>query len=306
MPLGDLNDLRLFAAVVAQGGFSAASRALSVPKSRISRRVTALENELGVRLVERSTRRFSVTEIGQDVYRHARAALAEADTIEETAARLKSEPQGLVRISCPVGADRLIGIGLSAFVGRYPKLRIQMVVTNRRMNLIEDGIDVAVRVRERLDTDGDLQMKVIGRTVSRLVAAPSLLKALGEPETLSDLRRFPTLGFTDIPGIDRWILIGPDGREESFAHEPRLAATDFDILHQAAIEGLGIAYLPELQHRLAVADGRLTFVLPQWTSREATMHLVYTSRRGMLPSVRAVIDFVAQALDMKSPAWTRT
>src|SRR6185295_3458997 len=106
MALGDLNDLRLFAAVVAQGGFSAASRALSVPKSRISRRVTALENELGVRLVERSTRRFSVTEIGQDVYRHARAALAEADTIEETAARLKSEPQGLARISCPVGADR--------------------------------------------------------------------------------------------------------------------------------------------------------------------------------------------------------
>jgi DNA-binding transcriptional LysR family regulator len=259
-----------------------------------------------VRLVERSTRRFSVTEIGQDVYRHARAALAEADTIEETAARLKSEPQGLVRISCPVGADRLIGIGLSAFVARYPKLRIQMVVTNRRMNLIEDGIDVAIRVRERLDTDGDLQMKVIGRTVSRLVAAPSLLERLGEPETLSDLRRFPTLGFTDLPGIDRWVLIGPDGAEESFAHEPRIAATDFDILHQAAVEGLGVAYLPELQHRIAVADGRLRFVLPQWTSREATMHLVYTSRRGMLPGVRAVIDFVAQALDMRSPAWTRT
>src|ERR1700754_3973608 len=107
MTIQDLNDLRLFAAVVAHGGYSAASRALSIPKSRISRGVTALETDLGVRLVERSTRRFSVTEVGQDVYRHARAALAEADSIEEATARLKSEPQGLVRISCPPGADRL-------------------------------------------------------------------------------------------------------------------------------------------------------------------------------------------------------
>src|SRR4051812_28517882 len=105
MALGDLNDLRLFAAVVSNGGFSAAARAMAIPKSRISRRISALEDELGVRLVERSTRRFNVTDIGTDVYRHARAALAEADTIEEAAARLKAEPQGLVRIGCPPGAD---------------------------------------------------------------------------------------------------------------------------------------------------------------------------------------------------------
>jgi DNA-binding transcriptional LysR family regulator len=304
MAIRDLNALRLFAAVVAHGGFSAASRALAIPKSRISRGVTALETDLGVRLVERSTRRFSVTEVGQDVYRHARAALAEADTIEDAAAQLKSEPQGLVRISCPPGADRLIGLALPAFVAQHPKLRIQMVVSNRRINLIEDGVDIAIRVRERLDTDAELQMKVIGRTVSRLVAAPSLLKRLGEPSSLDDLKRFPTLAFTDLPGTDRWILIGPGGDEDVFAHEPRLSATDFGILHQAALDGLGIAYLPELQHRLSVADGRLNFVLPDYGSRVATMHLVYTSRRGMLPGVRAVIDFAARALDLKSPAWT--
>jgi DNA-binding transcriptional LysR family regulator len=299
----NLNDLRLFAAVVAHGGYSAASRALSIPKSRISRGVTALETNLGVRLVERSTRRFSVTEVGQDVYRHARAALAEADSIEEATARLKSEPQGLVRISCPPGADRLIGLGLPAFLAQHPKLRIQMVVSNRRVNLIDENVDVAVRVRERLDTDAELQMKVIGRTVSRLVAAPSLLKRLGEPSSLDDLKRFPTLGFTELPGIDRWTVIGPSGDEEVFAHEPRIAATDFTILRQAAIDGLGVAYLPELQHRLPVADGRLNVVLPQYGSHVATMHLVYTSRRGMLPGVRAVIDFAARALDLKSSDW---
>lgn len=303
MSLGDLNDLRLFAAVVAGGGFTAAARALAIPKSRISRRVAALESELGVRLIERSTRRFKVTDIGQDIYRHARAALAEADSIQDTAARLKTEPQGLVRISCPPGADRLLAIGLPAFLAQYPKLRLQMIVSNRRVNLIEEGVDIAIRVRERLDTDAELQMKVIGRTVTQLVASPSLIKQFGQPADLADLKKFPTLGFTELPGVDRWTLIGPDGREENYVHEPRLAATDFAILHYAALDGLGVAFLPELQSRLSIAEGRLSLLLPEWHSREATVHLVYTSRRGMLPGVRAVIDFAASALDLTSPAW---
>src|SRR5580693_8493170 len=132
----DLNDLTFFAAVVANGGFSAASRALGAPKSRISRRVAALEQRLGVRLVERSTRRFNVTEVGQDVYRHARAALAEAEAIDDVASRLRAEPQGLVRISCPQGADRLLAGELPRFLERYPRLRVQMIVSNRRVDLI--------------------------------------------------------------------------------------------------------------------------------------------------------------------------
>src|SRR6516162_8924189 len=116
----DLNDLSFFAAVVSHGGFSAASRALGLPKSRISRRVAGLEGQLGVRLLERSTRRFKVTEVGQDVYRHARAALAEAEAVEEVVARLKAEPQGLVRVSCPLNADRLIGSALPGFLAAHP------------------------------------------------------------------------------------------------------------------------------------------------------------------------------------------
>ena len=296
MPLSDLNDLKLFAAVVANGGFSAAARRLAIPKSRISRRITAMEDDLGVRLVERSTRRFKVTEIGQEVYQRARAALAEADTIEDATARLKSEPQGLVRISCPFGADRLIGAKLPAFLAQYPMLRIQMIVTNRRINLIEEGIDIALRVRQKLDSDADLQLKVIARTVSRLTASPALLDTLGRPSRLQDLQRFPTLAHSEQPGTDRWTLIGPDGEEESFAHEPRLASTDFGVLRQAAVDGLGIAFLPELEYRQFVETGRLEPVLPEWGSREATLHLVYTSRRGLLPGVRAAIDFVSQTL----------
>jgi DNA-binding transcriptional LysR family regulator len=304
MAIGDLNDLKLFAAVVAHGGFSAAARALSIPKSRISRRVLALENDLGVRLVERSTRRFAVTEIGQDVYGHARAALAEAETIEDAASRLKAEPQGMVRISCPPGADRLIGARLPAFLAQHPKLRIHIIISNRRVNLIEEGVDIAVRVRDRLDTDADLQVKIVGRTVSRVVASPSLIEQFGQPSDFEALGKLPTLGFSDMAGIDRWHLVGPANREETFVHEPRMAATELGFLRQAALDGMGVAFLPELSCRVPIAEGRLKQVLPEWSSREAILHLVYISRRGLLPSVRAVLDFAAATLDFSSPCWT--
>lgn len=293
----DLNDLNFFAAVVTFGGFSAAARVLGVPKSRISRRVSALEEKLGIRLIERSTRRLSVTEVGQDVYRHARAAIAEAEAIEEIAYRQKAEPQGLVRVSCPVGAERILSNRLPGFLRQYPRVRLQLIVTNRRVDLIEDGIDVAIRVRETFDTDVDLQMKVIGRTHARLVASPAYLDLEGGPASPSDLSRFHTLSHSERPGPTTWTLVDADGQEETILHEPRMAVNDHAILWQAAIEGVGIAFLPELICREAVAEGRLQWLLPEWTSREAVLHLVFTSRRGLLPGVRAFLDFAAVALD---------
>jgi len=299
----DLNDLSFYAAVVANGGFSAASRALDVPKSRISRRVAALESALGVRLLERSTRRFSVTEVGQDVYRHARAAMAEAEAIEDVASRLKSEPQGLVRISCPQGADRILAIELPKFLARYPRLRVQVIVSNRRVDLIEEGVDVAIRVREKLDTDADLQVKIIGRTGARLVASPAFLRTHARPAAPADIAALPTLSQTERPGLDRWVLVNGEGEEAVVTHEPRVSATSFSILRQAAIDGLGVAFLPEYACREPLADGRLEDVLPGWTRRDGILHMVFTSRRGLLPGVRAVIDFAAEALDPRSDAW---
>ena len=299
----DLNDLNLFAAVVANGGFSAAARALGVPKSRLSRRVAALEAELGVRLVERSTRRFSVTVVGQDVYGHARAALAEAEAIEEVAARLKAEPQGLVRVSCPQGADRILASSLPAFLERHPRLRVQVLVSNRRVDLIEEGVDVAIRVRERLDTDADMQARIIGRTSTMLVASPAFLDAHARPGKPTDVAGLPTLSQSERPGIERWTLVDASGAEAAVAHEPRLSSSEFAILRQAAIDGLGIAFLPEYACREPLAEGRLERVLPEWSGRQGVLHLVFTSRRGLLPGVRAVIDFLVGVLDERSGAW---
>lgn len=293
----DLNDLKFYAAVVANGGFSAASRALAIPKSRISRRVAALESQLGVRLLERSSRRFSVTEVGRDVYRHARAALSEAEAIEDVAARLKAEPHGLVRLSCPLGADRILATDLSRFLARYPRLRVQVIVSNRRVDLIEEGVDVAIRVRERLDTDAELQVKIIGRASSKLVASRAFLDAHGRPSKPAELASLPTLSQTERQDVERWTLVDESGAEAVVVHEPRLSAGEFTILRQAAIDGAGIAFLPEYSCREALADGRLELVLPDWSGREGILHLVFTSRRGLLPGVRAVIDFLAEVLN---------
>jgi DNA-binding transcriptional LysR family regulator len=301
----DLNDLHLFVAVVAQGGFSAAARALNIPKSRISRRVAALEEDLGVRLVERSTRRFKVTDVGQDVYGHARAAISETEAIDEAVARLKAEPQGLVRVSCPLDSERLLASALPSLLERYPRLRVQFLVSNRRIDIIEEGIDIAVRVRERLDTDADLQVKQLGTSVQMLVASPAFLAQHGSPANPQEIPSFPTLAHTDRPGADRWSLVNATGEEAVITHEPRLAASAFPVLREAAIAGVGIALLPDAACSEALGDGRLVQLLPEWTSRRGIVHLVFTSRRGLLPSVRTMLDFLAEALDPRQPAWTR-
>ena len=173
----DFNDLQFFAAVVQHHGFSAGARALGLPKSRVSRRVAELEERLGVRLLDRTTRGMNLTEVGQQVFEHARAAVIEAEAAEDAALRMQSEPRGLVRMSCPLGLQTAVAAGLPRFLAAHPRLRLQCIVTNRRVNLIHEGIDVAIRVRERLDTDAELQMKRIGVSKRILVASPTLLAA---------------------------------------------------------------------------------------------------------------------------------
>jgi DNA-binding transcriptional LysR family regulator len=292
----DLNDLGFFAAVVKHESFSAAARALGVPKSRISRRIAALEGQLGVRLLERSTRRLSVTEVGRDVYRHARAAMDEAEAIREVALRMKSTPQGLVRISCPLGVQRGLTRLLPAFLGKHPLLRVQFFMTNRPVDVIAEGMDIAIRIRDRLDADGELQMRRIGISRRILVASRSLLKKHGNPQHPEDLRRFPIIHATERLGPINWELAGPEGKLASVPIDPKLSAGDFAILLDAAVAGIGLALLPEIDCADAIHQKRLVRVLPGWSVADGIIHLVFPSRRGMLPSVRATIDFLATTL----------
>lgn len=291
----DFNDLQFFAAVVQHRGFSAGARALGLPKSRVSRRVAVLEERLGVRLLDRTTRGVNLTEVGQQVFEHARAAVIEAEAAEEAALRMQSEPRGLVRVSCPFGLQTAIVTGLPGFLAAHPRLRLQWIVTNRRVDLIHEGIDVAIRVRERLDTDAELQMKRIGVSRRILVASPRLLAGMGEPSTPDELFRFPTL-HPDPEGPSVWRLATESGEASAVAIEPVLATGSLDILIASACQGVGVALAPAANCKQALAAGALVRVLPDWSAAEGILHLVFPSRRGMLPGVRVVIDFIAAAL----------
>jgi DNA-binding transcriptional LysR family regulator len=291
----DFNDLQFFAAVVLHRGFSAAARTLGVPKSRISRRVALLEERLGVRLLDRTTRGLGLTQVGQQVFQHARAAVIEAEAAEEVALRMQAEPRGLVRLSCPIGLQSAVAAPLSGFLAAHPLLRLQCIVTNRRVDLIHEGIDVAIRVRERLDTDADLQMKRIGVSRRILVASPMLLAKEGEPTTPAELGKVPIV-HQEEQGGNTWHLTTKNGDTSTVTIEPRLATGSFDILIAAACQGTGIALLPAANCQEALASGALVRVLPEWSGTDGIVHLVFASRRGMLPAVRAVIDFAAAAL----------
>jgi DNA-binding transcriptional LysR family regulator len=192
---------------------------------------------------------------------------------------------------------------LPRFLLRHPKLRVQAIITNRRIDLIEEGVDIAVRVRDKLDSDAEFQVKILGRGNTSLFASPAFLAERGHPKTPADIPNYPTVGHTERAGFDRWLLKDSNGNEESIVHQPRLASTQFEMLAQAAVEGVGIALLPEPTVSKAMQEGTLQRVLPEWSAPEGIIHLVFTSRRGLLPSVRAVIDFLAQVLHPAHPEW---
>jgi DNA-binding transcriptional LysR family regulator len=292
----DLNDLRFFAAVVSSGGFSRAARELGLPKSRLSRRVAQLEAELGVRLLERSTRRLQVTEVGREVYAQAATMTLAAEAASEAALRVRAEPQGLVRLSCPLNLHDQIARRLPAFLTNHPRLRLQILSTNRRVDLIEERVDVAVRVRERLDTDADLQMRRIGISRRIVVASPGFVQTHGQPLTAQELAGLPLLDANEGAGQSIWRLSAGDARQCSVEFDARLAAGDLKTLLAAALAGVGAALLPEIESLADLEAGRLVRLLPEWGAADGVLHLVFTSRRSMLPSVRAVIDFAVEAL----------
>ncbi len=292
----DLNDLKLFALVVEHGGYAAAERASGVPKSRLSRRIAQLEQDLGVRLIQRSTRKFAVTEVGQNVFRHAQAMLAQAQAAEEAVQLLSAEPRGIVRVSCPVSlSQRLLSRVVPSFLVEHPKVRLQVHVSNRRVDVIEEGFDVALRVRTRLDTDGELAMRRFGEFRELLVASPIYLARHGRPVDPAVLADHVTLSMSEDEARQVWELHGPNGETRRVEIKPRLMALDFPLLLESAMAGIGIALLPEAACVDAVRAGRLEVVMPDWSLQRGIFHAVFPSRRGQLPAVRAFLDHMVEA-----------
>ena len=291
----DLNDLFYFAQVVDHRGFAPAARALGLPKSKLSRRVALLEERLGVRLIQRSTRRFSVTDIGQRYYAHCKAMLVEADAAQDAIEMTHSEPCGVVRITCPVALlHARVAEMLAAFLIEHPRVTLHLEETNRRVDVIAEGIDVAIRARMPPLEDSDLIVKVLGKRRWGLVASPSLLHRHPAPKVPADLNTLPTLDQGPPPPEHVWQLEGPEGATAAVRHTPRLVTDDMTTLRCAAVAGVGIASLPTMMVGNELRAGALLPVLPGWAPQCGVIHAVFPSRRGLLPAVRRLIDFLAE------------
>lgn len=291
----DFNDLYYYVQVVDNGGFAQAGRTLGIPKSKLSRRIAMLEDRLGVRLIQRSSRSFQVTELGQAYYSRCRAMLVEAEAAQSVIDATRTEPCGLVRIACPVDLLHAhVGSMLAAFALHHPRVSVQLVGVNRAVDVVAEGLDIALRVRPLPLEDSDLAMRVLGHATQYLVASPTLLAQYGQPRGPADLLPWPCLGHGATLEGHKWMLLGPEGAEIRQHYSPRFTTTDMMTLRQAAISGVGVVQLPAMMVQEALDDGRLIRLLPDWAPRREVIHAVFPSRRGLLPSVRALIDHLAQ------------
>lgn len=293
--MDDLNDLYYFARVVEHGGFAPAGRATGIPKSKLSRRVALLEERLGARLLQRSTRHFSVTELGQTFYEHCRAMLIEAEAAREAVEATRAEPAGTVRISCPIALLHVhVGGMLADFMAAHPRVSVHLEATNRKVSPVGEGVDLAIRVRPPPLADSDLVMRVLADSAQCLVASPTLIATHGAPAGPADLAAFPSLSLGPPQDEHVWTLFGPDGADAVLHHQPRLITGDMVALRSAARAGVGIVQLPALMLREDLASGSLLRLLPEWAPRREIIHAVYGSRRCLLPAVRTLIDYLAE------------
>lgn len=289
----DLNDLYFFVQAADHGGFAPAARAIGIQKSRLSRRIGLLEERLGVRLIQRSTRRFSVTEIGQEYYRRCVAMLIEAEAAQSLIDQSRAEPCGVIRLSCPTG---LLAFQFGALFGRfmalYPAVALHVESTNRRVDVIGEGFDIAIRVRPPPLGESELVMRRFDERTIRIVASPTLLRdrVIAGP---ADLSALPSFDFGPAGGEHRWRLTHLDGSLAEVRHTPRLVTDDMALLREAALAGAGAVRLPTLTVWDDLKSGRLVTLLPEWRPPNEIVHAVFPSRRGLLPSVRALLDFLA-------------
>lgn len=293
----DLNDMLFFAEVAERGGFTAASRALGLPKSRLSRRVADLEAQLGVQLMQRSSRKLSLTQAGELYLKHCIEIREAARAAYEAVAHVQAEPRGTLRLSCPVTlAHSAVGPLLPAFMKRYPQVRVEMRVLNRPVDPIEDGVDVALRVRPQIEDSAILVAKTFGMSRLVLVASPDQLRRQGPVSEPADLSRLDTVSMSVTEDQSQWRLDGPNGDVFVHTHVPRYVADDLLTLGFAVVQGTGATLLPDYMCSAHLRAGRLVGILPGWGPPPGIVHAMFSAKRTLVPAVRVLLDYLSEHL----------
>ncbi len=298
----DLDDMMIFARVAEERSFTRAAAALGTPKSTVSRRVTQLEEELGVRLLQRTTRKLSLTDVGAAYAERCAAIRADVEEANLAVARAVEVPRGTLRVTTPVEIGRRhMAPVLAEYASRYPEVDIDLYLADRLVDLVGDGFDLGIRVGELRDSS--LIARRLGPTQQLLCASPNYLAARGTPTTPAELANHKIVVYSGPIGGSTWRLIGPDG-EISVPVRPTTLANDFGLVLELTTNGLGIARMPSWVASEAIARGELERVLAPYAPPEVGMYAVYPTRRHLSAKVKTFLDLVVERFS--PPPWVRS
>ena len=295
-----LTEMEAFATVVDQGGFTDAARKMGISKSAVSKHVSSLENRLGARLLNRTTRRVSPTEIGLAYYDRARRVLNDAGEADALVSSMQSAPSGLLRISVATdfGVNHMSPI-LGDFLVDFPDITVNMVLNNRYVELISEGFDLAIRIGEM--EDSSLRARKLTETSKRLIASPKYFEQFGRPEKIDDLNEHKLLHYSNQSAGNVWKLTAPSGEKRQVRTQGWLTVNDGQSLLNACVSGLGIAYLPSFLYADALKDGLVVDAMPDLPLEQQGIFAVYPPGRYTQPKVRTFIDFLVDAFKEKGP-----
>jgi DNA-binding transcriptional LysR family regulator len=293
----DLNDILVFARVVQAGSFIAASADLGMPKSTVSRKVSELEARLNARLLQRTTRKLSLTDVGRTYYDYCARIVGEVEDAERAVSSVQDAPRGALRVTAGPNSTFLAPI-ISDYLKRYPEVRLELLCTARAVDLVEERFDLGIRAGTL--SDSSLVARSLGRVEWFLVATPAYLKKHGRPRSPDDLIKHDCLFFgTGLDGVGP--RLEKDGNSVQVAVSSRMTASEMDVLHAVATAGLGIALLPAYQCVEELRARRLERVLRDWSAPSVPVHAVYPSTRHLSPKVKTFVEHLQAR--MTPPPW---
>lgn len=289
-----LSDIAVFVHVVKTGSFTAAADALGLSQGAVSKSVGRLEERFGTRLLNRSTRKLSLTETGSRLYERGKRALVELEEAEAEVASLQMEPRGILRVSAPTAFGALyLAPLLPEFLEHHPALTFDLQLDDRETDIVAEGFDCAIRIRAL--GDSTLVAKKLAPCRQVICAAPEYLRRHGTPKTPEDLKRHPVLIYTYRDGLGEWTLRGPDGKTTKIETSARLSSNSGFALTQAAINGFGIVVPPKFYIAKDLDEGKLVAILDDYTVLPSlNIYVVYPERRYLSPKVRAFVDFLSK------------
>jgi DNA-binding transcriptional LysR family regulator len=301
-PMMDLNALVVFAKVAETNSFSEAARRLGIPVSTVSRRVAELEDQLGVRLLDRSTRNLRLTDLGSEVLEHALRSVESVEAIRNVISNQRSSVRGTLRLSAPPSiSDTLLTPLVTAFQASYPEVRVQILITERMVDHIADGVDIAFRLGALKDSSL-IALKLLTYR-HQLVASPAYLENCDPPENPQDLHRHRLIAFSHWKPESSWTFLDANGKgEQTVTFRPYLSMNDYVGLTPALLAGGGIGDLPPVVQPEFMRDGRLVEVMPNWRFRTLDLTLVHLGNRHMPKPLRLFKEFATQMARTRFPS----